>query len=189
LDAAAEEFAEAGYSGARIERVAGRAGCNRALVYFHFGGKAELFEAVLDAAADHRVEQMAGQPRSLAEGLVYWFGRNFAEPRRIRLVMQEALAPPLAARPPRHRRAYLEQQLGVVKAFQGAGLLRDDMDPRHLLTMFLALTSFPACFPKVAAAALEAEEDEALVAEWSSCLIEVAAILSPDQARVPPGKS
>jgi AcrR family transcriptional regulator len=184
VEAAADEFARVGYEGARIERIAAAAGCNRSLVYFYFGGKAGLFEAALEEGAEHREDQMAGQPASLAEGLVYWFRRNWAEPRRIRLVMQEALAPPLPGAPA-GREAYFQRQLDVVKAFQAAGLLRADLDPRHLLTAFLALTSFPAAFPRVASASLGAADEEELVDQWSACLAVLAALLAPPEPPVP----
>jgi TetR/AcrR family transcriptional regulator len=177
--AAAAEFARAGYEGARIEAIARKAGCNRAMVYFYFAGKRGLFEAALNAVADERTAQIEGQPRTLADGLIYWFRQNLADPERIRLVMQEALADLPADTQPTHRRAYLDRQLGTVQAFQAAGLLRADLDPRHLLTLFLAVTSFPACFPKVADAALGAAGDEAaLRARWEDCLREVAALLA-----------
>src|SRR3712207_114814 len=122
-EAAAAEFARAGFAGARIERIAEAAGCDRALLYFYFRNREGLFRAALDAGAEQRSEQMPAQPESLAEGLVYWFGRNLAEPQRIRLVMQEALAEAPDAPPPPRRVSYLEQQLEVVKAFQARGLL------------------------------------------------------------------
>ena len=181
LRAAASEFARVGYSGARMERVAEVAGCNRALVYFYFRDKPRLFRAALDEAAEHREEQMAAQPASLAEGLIYWFRRNLAEPQRIRLIMQEALAPPLPEEPER-RSAYMAKQLDVVRGFQAAGLLRRDLDPRHLLTMFLALTSFPACFPKVAAVSLDAADERELIDQWSRCLSALASVLARDDA-------
>jgi TetR/AcrR family transcriptional regulator len=179
LDAAAEEFAAKGFTGARIENVAKAAGCNRAMVYFYFGAKEALFQAVLDEAAEHRRTQMGAQPMTLADGLVYWFGQNVAEPRRIRLVMQEALAPPLVSARPLRRKAYLEGQLAVVRAFQQAGLLRADLDPHHLLTAFLALTSFPACFPSIASITLDRPEGEATTAEWAQALRAIAAVLVP----------
>jgi AcrR family transcriptional regulator len=178
VDAAADEFARVGYEGARIERIAEAAACNRALVYFYFGGKEGLFEAALEEGAEHREDQMAAQPASLEEGLIYWFRRNWAEPRRIRLVMQEALAPTRPGAPAR-REAYFERQLDVVKAFQAAGLLRADLDPRHLLTAFLALTSFPAAFPGVAAASLGAADETELVDRWSAGLAALAGLLAP----------
>jgi TetR/AcrR family transcriptional regulator len=179
LDAAAEEFAAKGFTGARIENVAKAAGCNRAMVYFYFAAKEALFQAVLDEAAEHRRTQMGAQPMTLADGLVYWFGQNVAEPRRIRLVMQEALAPPLVSAKPLRRKAYLEGQLAVVRAFQQAGLLRADLDPHHLLTAFLALTSFPACFPSIASITLDRPEGEAATAEWAQALRAIAAVLVP----------
>jgi len=182
LDSAAEEFARAGYAGARMERMAEGAGCDRALLYFYFRDKNDLFRAVLDAAAEHRAEEMQAQPASLAEGLVYWFGRNLAEPQRIRLVMQEALAEAPDSPPPPRRISYLNQQLDVVKAFQARGLLRDDMSPRHLLTAILALTSFPACFPKVASVSLDAADEAGLQASWSDALCQIAELLSPPGA-------
>ena len=179
VEAAADEFARVGFEGGRIERIAKAAGCNRSLVYFYFEDKAGLFEAALDEAAEHREKQMASQPSTLAEGLVYWFERNMAEPRRIRLIMQEALAPPLPGGLPERRRQYLERQLQVVKAFQAAGLLRADLDPHHLLTLFLAVTSFPACFPKVAAVSLGTCGEVEMRDSWSAAIADLAALLQP----------
>lgn len=66
-----------------------------------------------------------------------------------------------------------------MRAFQAAGLLRADLDPRHLLTLFLAVTSFPACFPKVAGAALGAEGDEAAMRlRWEEGPRALAGLLS-----------
>lgn len=179
VDVAAAEFARAGYDGARIETIARRAGCNRAMIYFYFKGKSALFEAALDKVADDRISQMQAQPGSLAEGLIYWFRQNLADPQRIRLVMQEALADRAGGAAPARRAAYLDRQLLVVRAFQAKGLLRADLDARHLLTLFLAITSFPACFPKIAGAALDAGDEGAFAAQWESCLGEIALLLGP----------
>lgn len=47
LRAALREFGARGFEGARVERVARRARVNKALLYYHFGNKAKLYEAVL----------------------------------------------------------------------------------------------------------------------------------------------
>lgn len=47
LSAAAQEFAERGYDGARVDAIARRAGVNKALLYYHIGNKRALYEAVL----------------------------------------------------------------------------------------------------------------------------------------------
>ena len=47
LDAAALEFSERGYAGARVDRIARRAGVNKAMLYYHFGSKQSLYRALL----------------------------------------------------------------------------------------------------------------------------------------------
>lgn len=48
LKAAEKEFAKKGLKGTRIDAIARRAGCNKALIYHYFGGKEDLFSAVLE---------------------------------------------------------------------------------------------------------------------------------------------
>lgn len=50
LAAATVEFADHGFGGARVERIAERAGANKQLIYYYFGGKEKLYVAVLDNA-------------------------------------------------------------------------------------------------------------------------------------------
>lgn len=47
LEAAAEEFGRVGFSGAKVEAIARRAGVNKAGIYYHVGNKERLYEAVL----------------------------------------------------------------------------------------------------------------------------------------------
>jgi AcrR family transcriptional regulator len=50
LAAATRTFVESGFNGARIDRIAERAGVNKQLIYYYFGSKEQLYVAVLDAA-------------------------------------------------------------------------------------------------------------------------------------------
>ena len=47
LKAAEEEFAERGLGGARAQSIATRAGVNKALPFYHFGSKADLYAEVV----------------------------------------------------------------------------------------------------------------------------------------------
>lgn len=47
LKAALEEFGESGLSGARVDRIAERAGVNKAMIYYHFSSKEVLYERVI----------------------------------------------------------------------------------------------------------------------------------------------
>src|SRR5882762_378119 len=53
LDAATEEFARFGLGGARVDRIAARAGANKRMLYYYFGSKEALFLAALEESYAH----------------------------------------------------------------------------------------------------------------------------------------
>lgn len=53
LDAALREFADHGLGGARMDRIAERAGVNKRLIYYYFESKESLFLAVLERAYEN----------------------------------------------------------------------------------------------------------------------------------------
>src|SRR3954468_24251312 len=50
LEIATEEFAEKGFSGARIDEIAARTNTSKRMIYYYFGDKEGLFVAVLEEA-------------------------------------------------------------------------------------------------------------------------------------------
>lgn len=61
LDAATAEFSARGIAGARVDRIADAAACNKALLYSYFGNKDQLFDAVFAAlvarfVAEHPID-------------------------------------------------------------------------------------------------------------------------------------
>jgi AcrR family transcriptional regulator len=59
LAAARDEFAEFGLGGARMDRIAERAGLNKRLIYYYFEDKEKLFQAVLEQTyRDIREQEM-----------------------------------------------------------------------------------------------------------------------------------
>ena len=59
LAAARDEFAQFGLGGARVDRIAERAGLNKRLIYYYFEDKEKLFQAVLEQAYRDIREQEA----------------------------------------------------------------------------------------------------------------------------------
>ena len=47
LSAALDEFAELGLAGARVDNIAARAGINKAMIYYHFESKEDLYDHIL----------------------------------------------------------------------------------------------------------------------------------------------
>lgn len=49
VEAAMEEFSEEGFGGARVARIAEKAGVNKALLFYYYRSKEKLYAAVMDA--------------------------------------------------------------------------------------------------------------------------------------------
>jgi len=56
VDAAIETLQEHGYAGASARAIAAKAGCNQALVFYHFGSVVDLLLAALDEVSVRRME-------------------------------------------------------------------------------------------------------------------------------------
>jgi TetR/AcrR family transcriptional regulator len=59
LAAAAAEFAARGYAGARVDRIARRARVNKAMLYYHFHNKADLYHALLRQIFGRAADRLA----------------------------------------------------------------------------------------------------------------------------------
>ncbi len=101
LRAGAELFAVGGYEGVRVEALANRAGVNKAMINYHFGGKRRLYVAVIRSAFAElaaRVEELRRSERPPGEQIAELIAA-FAElatrrrPSFPALVIREALAP------------------------------------------------------------------------------------------------
>jgi len=67
LDAAATEFAESGFLGARMDDIAARIGVTKPVIYQHFRNKQALFEALMD-------RDIVSPTSDLAESVSQWTG-------------------------------------------------------------------------------------------------------------------
>ena len=96
LEIATEEFAEKGFSGARVDDIAARTNTSKRMIYYYFGDKEGLFIAVLEAAYA-RMRQIEGtlkiddiEPESALRALVgFTFDYQNAHEINVRLVMVE----------------------------------------------------------------------------------------------------
>jgi AcrR family transcriptional regulator len=96
LDVATSEFAERGFSGARVDEIAARTRTTKRMIYYYFGSKEALFVAVLERsyatirAAEQTIEVDHLEPtaaiRRLAE---LTFDHHESHPEFIRLVSIE----------------------------------------------------------------------------------------------------
>jgi TetR/AcrR family transcriptional regulator len=87
LAAAAAEFAARGFAGANVDRIAGAARVNKAMIYYHFKSKAALYRVILQ----DMFEAVGGRVRAVAA--------SNAEPEAKIRAFVEAIAAEAEARP------------------------------------------------------------------------------------------
>ena len=66
LAAGTELFAERGFDGASVDAIARKAGVNKAMINYHFGGKRQLYRAIVRTTFSEiveRAEELADSPR------------------------------------------------------------------------------------------------------------------------------
>jgi AcrR family transcriptional regulator len=75
FQAAAAEFAERGFDAAGVDRIAERAGVNKAMLYYHFGNKLDLYVEVtrdMFRAIGARARALADGPGTAVEKMDAW---------------------------------------------------------------------------------------------------------------------
>jgi TetR/AcrR family transcriptional regulator len=149
LASALREFSDKGFAGARVDRIASRARINKRMLYHYFGNKASLFREILARKVRERSAWAVTAPADAAESLAFWFNSACRDRDWVRLMEWEALgSADGAVSGDAERRAAFQEGVGQVRERQASGLLRADLDPRHLLLAMVALTTFPAAFPQ-----------------------------------------
>lgn len=150
LDAAREEFAEHGFKGARIERIAEDARANKQLIYRYFGDKDGLHEAVLEEmVAVWSTEQTALPDDTTSAGASD--ARTWA-----RLSVWEMLAAGEGPAPGADvLRGSILRRVEEVRREQREGLVDESLDPEMVLLLRAALAALPWVAPHLVEAATE----------------------------------
>ncbi|GCD98309.1 MULTISPECIES: TetR/AcrR family transcriptional regulator [Embleya] len=91
LDAARAEFAEHGIAGARVDRIALRAGVNKERIYAYFGNKEQLFQHVLTESLQELNTVVTMPNDDPAEYIAQVYDFYCARPELLRLLVWEAL--------------------------------------------------------------------------------------------------
>ena len=149
LRAAAQEFAEHGFSGARINRIAEAAGANKQLIYHYFGSKEGIYAEVLQEMLT-TLRSTADWREGLGSLLRNQSGSNADSQRAwARMVAWEGLAgeSPVVSRA--NRQASIDRQIMAVAELQSAGNLAPDLNPRFVLATIYAIATAPYVMPQL----------------------------------------
>jgi TetR/AcrR family transcriptional regulator len=146
-DAARTEFAEHGFAGARVARIAMRAAVNKQLIFYYFGSKVGLYKSVVGETEPEAFLPPSPPPSDpgrpagqLRDTILQLFRTLASRPELARLVISDAQD--------RHRGRNLWRQVldgmrsrisRIVSEGQGLGYFRDDVDPDRFAEMGLLL--------------------------------------------------
>lgn len=152
LAAAIEEFSEHGFAGARIERISRSAGTVDRMLYYYYGNKERLYQAVLEKI----YADMIGQQRAFVtsddpvEGMRQLVRQSWdhyvSHPHLVRVLMNENLLRGKHIRQSgqveRTSFPLVETVTALLAAGQARGLFRRDVTPEHVLMTIMSLGFF-----------------------------------------------
>lgn len=151
LQAAREEFFEKGYTGARIESIAKRAGINKQLIYHYFKNKDALINEVIDsfiAALPSGNFVLPANPAHIADFRYKVNLEHLTE--FLKFTAWEAIdTVPENSNGEERRKAILQSYVADMQAKQEAGLVPKELDPALITLMISSLTIYPLLYSNV----------------------------------------
>jgi AcrR family transcriptional regulator len=170
LTAATEEFSEHGFAGARIDRIAERAGTNKRMIYAYFGDKDKLLEAVMQLRIAELGKALRFTAEDLGETAAARFDYMLANPDVRRLAAWRIVE---RAQPTQAERESYRTRVAAIAAAQRAGRVNASLPAVDIFAMVLSLTdswlSAPPALQATSGGALDARR----LAEHRKALIEV----------------
>jgi AcrR family transcriptional regulator len=173
LRAATEEFAEYGLAGARIDRIADRAGANKRLIYVYFGDKDRLFDAVVDDQAQTMLKAIPFEDGDLITFAATRFDFVLANPEARRIAVWRAFE---RTEPTEAELASYRQRLAAVATAQQEGRLRADIPAADLFAIVLRMTESWLGAPQ---ALRDTAEDEPMSRHRAALLAAVRSVVEP----------
>ncbi|MDA1359026.1 TetR family transcriptional regulator [Glycomyces luteolus] len=146
IDAALSEFAANGYDGARVGSIAARAGVNKQLISYYFGGKEGLYRAMQREWLDDERDQ-AGPDVPPDEVMRWYLHDTLRDPRIGRLAMWQALADD---EPEEQSQEDVDLELTQMRVRQERGEIAAELDPAAVQIAMMGMTFAPVVFRRTA---------------------------------------
>ncbi|MGI5500502.1 TetR family transcriptional regulator [Lentzea sp. CA-135723] len=142
LEGALAEFAEHGIGGARVDRIATRAGVSAGLVYSFYENKEGLFEAVYDAIAEQAVSEIPIDADNLPEYAGALYDAGLRHPEVMRFVAWYTLERAGSGQPARPVvTKSMADKAAAIEEAQRRGVVTADRTAAELLALVLSLAN------------------------------------------------
>jgi len=146
LAAATAEFAAHGLAGARVDRIAAAASANKERIYAYFGGKEQLFAAVISNAVENSGSWVPEHVQDLPGAVGELFDLAVGSPDVVRLLAWWRLESERIPTSPEELEAY-RGKIADLRAAQRAGGIDAIWHPADLLAIVGALATSWATAP------------------------------------------
>ncbi|WP_328323628.1 TetR family transcriptional regulator [Kribbella sp. NBC_00382] len=177
LDAAVIEFGARGFSGARVSEIATRAGVNKQLISYYFGGKQGLYQAVTERW--RAGEPALAEPAATLGELVAAYARESqAQPDLARLLVRQGVDQDTSAGDEAEQSTRFQQVLADIRHRQSNGELAPDLDPAYTTLALFAMSAAPITFPQIARALGLDPDSKTFTDQYADQLIRLVAHLA-----------
>jgi len=133
------EFSAYGIAGARVDRIAKNAGCNKNMIYIYFENKETLFTTILQKHLTRVYEEIAFTPDDLPGYAVRVFDFAISNPDLMRLMAWFNLEQ--KADSPVERGQVHEQKVKSLTEAQNAGRVGAAFPPEFILTTIMTIAT------------------------------------------------
>jgi TetR/AcrR family transcriptional regulator len=184
LEAAMTEFAEHGYGGARVGAIAERAGVNKQLISYYFGGKEGLYRAMqrdwLDAEREH-----ADVDVPAADLLRWYLHQSLTDPRVARLSLWQALSDEM---PEEEGQPDTDLEQERMRRRQERGDIAADLDPAAVQLAMMGMSLAPVILRRTARRLFGVDiDDPEFETRYGDTLTRILARLADDPEHHPKG--
>ncbi|MEU4548381.1 TetR/AcrR family transcriptional regulator [Nonomuraea dietziae] len=145
VQAAVEEFAAKGFAGARVSAIADRAGVNKQLISYYFGGKEGLYRE-LTSQWQSTESGFADPSLSLGELVAGYVRANAANPAFGKLLVWEGLR---EGEPAQEFVADMRRNVEALRERQRLGELPSSLEPEAVLVALFAMAAAGVAFPQI----------------------------------------
>lgn len=187
LDAAAGEFADLGLSGARVDRIARKAGVSKAMIYYIFGGKEDLHIAVLESLFQEKTSDqdpvlVRGDlaPADFVEMLKISLGASLRRKAYVRIMLHDVATGGKALRRLRRKRPDLFEIFarvsGMLQEAMKSGRVRATDPDKSVMMLILVMAALASTLPHMDLARPRGSDAQQALSDasaWEAFLSEV----------------
>ncbi|WP_242903811.1 TetR/AcrR family transcriptional regulator [Actinomadura terrae] len=145
LEAALDEFSAKGFAGARVQDIADRAGVNKQLINYYFGGKEGLYRAIGRRWLEREAE-FNDPAVPLDELMVRYLRHALDDPRGSRLNVWRGLTEDADRVADEIPEEFVED-LSDMERRKAEGQIADDLDPAAVMLLMMSAVAAPVVMP------------------------------------------